>query len=111
MNKAEFVDAIAQKAEATKKDTNIFVDALTNVIIETVANGDKITLVGFGSFERRDRQAREGRNPSTGVPIKIPATQVPAFSAGKEFKEKVAPKPVAKIAAVPDKKSKAKKSA
>jgi len=63
--------------------------AMLESIVDAVASGDKVTLVGFGTFEARDRQAREGRNPSTGKPIKIPATRVPAFSAGKLFKEKV----------------------
>jgi DNA-binding protein HU-beta len=58
--------------------------------MEAVSTGDKVTLVGFGTFEPRERQAREGRNPATGKPIQIPATKVPAFSAGKLFKEKVA---------------------
>ncbi|MBW4455318.1 MAG: HU family DNA-binding protein [Nostoc indistinguendum CM1-VF10] len=67
------------------------------VVTEAVANGDKVTLVGFGSFERRvacrrrHRSEREGRNPKTNEPMTIPATKVPAFSAGKQFKEKVAP--------------------
>jgi DNA-binding protein HU-beta len=59
--------------------------------MEAVSSGDKVTLVGFGTFEARDRQAREGRNPQTGDKMTIPATRVPAFSAGKVFKEKVAP--------------------
>ena len=59
--------------------------------MEAVSDGDKVTLVGFGSFERRDRKEREGRNPKTGEKMSIPATKVPAFSAGKLFKEKVAP--------------------
>ncbi|HIK19218.1 MAG TPA: HU family DNA-binding protein [Leptolyngbyaceae cyanobacterium M33_DOE_097] len=91
MNKQELVDAIAAKASVTKKDADIILSAITEAIIEAVAEGDKVTLVGFGTFEPRDRQAREGRNPSTGKPIKIPATTVPGFSAGKLFKEKVAP--------------------
>ena len=57
----------------------------------TVASGNKVTLVGFGSFEPRERQAREGRNPKTGAAMTISATRVPAFSAGKSFKDKVAP--------------------
>ncbi len=91
MNKAELVDAIAQKASVTKKDADAVLSAAVDAIIETVSTGDKVTLVGFGTFESRERQAREGRNPSTGKPIKIPATKVPAFSAGKQFKEAVAP--------------------
>lgn len=59
--------------------------------MEAVSSDDKVTLVGFGSFEARDRKAREGRNPKTGDKMVIPATKVPAFSAGKLFKEKVAP--------------------
>lgn len=89
MNKGELVDKIAEKASVTKKDADSVLSAMLDVILDTVASGDKVTLVGFGTFEARDRQAREGRNPSTGEPIKIPATKVPAFSAGKSFKDKV----------------------
>lgn len=89
MNKGELVDQIAAKANVTKKDADLVLTAMLEVILESVAKGEKVTLVGFGTFEARDRQAREGRNPSTGKPIKIPATRVPAFSAGKQFKEKV----------------------
>jgi DNA-binding protein HU-beta len=89
MNKGELVDQIASKANVTKKDADLVLSAMLEVILDSVAKGDKVTLVGFGTFEARDRQAREGRNPSTGKPIKIPATRVPAFSAGKLFKEKV----------------------
>ncbi len=91
MNKAELVDAIVAKASVTKKQADEILSAAVDAIIETVSTGDKVTLVGFGTFESRERQAREGRNPSTGKPIQIPATKVPAFSAGKLFKEKVAP--------------------
>ena len=89
MNKGELVDKIAEKASVTKKDADAILSAMLDVILDAVASGDKVTLVGFGTFEARDRQAREGRNPSTGEPIKIPATRVPAFSAGKVFKDKV----------------------
>lgn len=91
MNKSELVDAIAEKASITKKDADAVLTAVVDSIIEAVSTGEKVTLVGFGTFEARQRQAREGRNPSTGKPIQIPATTVPAFSAGKLFKEKVAP--------------------
>ncbi|RCJ30504.1 hypothetical protein A6769_33340 [Nostoc punctiforme NIES-2108] len=64
---------------------------LVSIVIEAVANGDKVTLIGFGSFERRERSEREGHNPKTNEPMTIPATKVPAFSAGKQFREKVAP--------------------
>jgi len=91
MNKSELVDAIAAKASITKKDADSVLTAVVDAIMEAVSAGDKVTLVGFGTFEARQRQAREGRNPSTGKPIQIPATTVPAFSAGKLFKDKVAP--------------------
>ena len=97
MNKGELIDAIAEKTDATKKDSEALLNAILETIIEQVAAGDKVTLVGFGSFERRQRQEREGRNPSTGAPIKIAATTVPVFTAGKLFKEKVAPE-LAKVA-------------
>lgn len=90
MNKSELVDEIATKADVTKKDADAILTAALAAIAEAVASGEKVTLVGFGTFEQRQRQAREGRNPSNGKPIQIPATTVPAFSAGKVFKEKVA---------------------
>jgi DNA-binding protein HU-beta len=91
LNKGQLIDAIASKVEApiTKKQIEIIVSANFEVIQGAVASGDKVTLVGFGSFESRDRQAREGRNPKTGEKMEIPATKVPAFSAGKQFKELV----------------------
>ncbi len=89
MNKAELVEQIATKVDCTKKEADLILTTLLEVIQDAVSSGDKVTLVGFGTFEARDRQAREGRNPSTGKPIKIPATKVPVFSAGKLFKEKV----------------------
>ena len=92
MNKGELVDRISQKATVTKKQADAVLSAAVETIMEAVSDGDKVTLVGFGSFERRDRKEREGRNPKTGEKMSIPATKVPAFSAGKLFKEKVAPK-------------------
>ncbi|MEL6441468.1 MAG: HU family DNA-binding protein [Cyanobacteria bacterium J06621_8] len=91
MNKGELVDRISQKATVTKKQADAVLSAAIDTIMEAVSDGDKVTLVGFGSFERRDRKEREGRNPKTGEKMSIPATQVPAFSAGKLFKERVAP--------------------
>ncbi|MEH1823590.1 MAG: HU family DNA-binding protein [Nostoc sp.] len=91
MNKGELVDTVAAKANVTKKQADEIISAFLSVVTEAVANGDKVTLIGFGSFERRDRSEREGRNPKTNEPMTIPATKVPAFSAGKQFKEKVAP--------------------
>jgi DNA-binding protein HU-beta len=98
MNKGELVDAIAEKANVTKKEADAVLSAAIETIVETVASGEKITLVGFGSFEKRERKAREGRNPKTGETMQIAATSVAAFSAGKLFKEKVSvhPEPKAK---------------
>ncbi|ACA99952.1 MULTISPECIES: HU family DNA-binding protein [Cyanophyceae] len=92
MNKGELVDLVAEKAGISKKQADSVISATVEAIMETVANGDKVTLVGFGSFEPRHRKAREGRNPKTNEKMQIPATTVPAFSAGKQFKEMVAPK-------------------
>ncbi|MBD0389209.1 MAG: HU family DNA-binding protein [Nostoc sp. C3-bin3] len=91
MNKSELVDAVATKANVTKKQADEVISAFLSVVTEAVANGDKVTLVGFGSFERRKRAEREGRNPKTQKTMTIPAPRIPAFSAGKQFKEKVAP--------------------
>ncbi|MEM8505622.1 MAG: HU family DNA-binding protein [Cyanobacteria bacterium P01_D01_bin.1] len=90
MNKAELIDMVAEKADVSKKDADVVLTAVIESIMESVAKGDKVSLVGFGSFEPRDRKARDGRNPQTGETIKIPATTVPAFSAGKGFKQLVA---------------------
>ncbi|ABB57138.1 HU family DNA-binding protein [Synechococcus elongatus] len=89
MNKGDLIDKVADRAHVTKKQAEHIISAALDTIIEAVSGGDKVTLVGFGSFEPRDRKAREGRNPKTGQKMKIPATKVPAFSAGKLFKEKV----------------------
>ncbi|MEH2031313.1 MAG: HU family DNA-binding protein [Nostoc sp.] len=91
MNKGELVDAVAAKTNITKKQADEVISAFLSVVTEAVANGDKVTLVGFGSFERRERSERSGRNPKTQEVMTIPATRVPAFSAGKQFREKVAP--------------------
>jgi DNA-binding protein HU-beta len=92
MNKGELVDKVAQKATVTKKQADAVITAAVEAIMEAVSAGDKVTLVGFGSFEARHRKAREGRNPKTNEKMVIPETTVPAFSAGKLFKEKVATK-------------------
>ena len=91
MNKGQLVDTVANKATVTKKQADAVITAAIESIMEAVSEGDKVTLVGFGSFESRERKAREGRNPKTGAKMEIPATKVPAFSAGKLFKEMVAP--------------------
>ncbi|MBZ8181166.1 MAG: HU family DNA-binding protein [Oscillatoria sp. PMC 1051.18] len=92
MNKGDLVNEIAEKANVTKKQADAVLTAALETIMDAVSNNDKVTLVGFGSFEPRKRKAREGRNPKTGDKMEIPETVVPAFSAGKLFKEKVAPK-------------------
>ena len=92
MNKKELIDAIYENVDqsVSKQDISTVVSSVFNTIEETVASGEKITLVGFGSFERRDRVERQGRNPRTGEVLIIPAISVPAFSAGKTFKGLVA---------------------
>ncbi|MEO0376270.1 MAG: HU family DNA-binding protein [Cyanobacteria bacterium P01_A01_bin.17] len=92
MNKGELIDTVAEKADVSKRDADSVVSATIDTIMSAVANGEKVTIVGFGSFEPRDRKQREGRNPKTGETMTIPATTVPAFSAGKGFKEVVASK-------------------
>lgn len=109
MNKGELVDAIAAKADVTKKEADAIVSAALEVITDAVSEGNKVTLVGFGSFEKRHRKAREGRNPKTGETMTIAATSVPAFSAGKLFKEKVSGDKKPAAAAAPAAKGKAKK--
>lgn len=90
MTKAELVTAIAEKTELTKKDSEKALAAVIDSITEALKKGDKVALVGFGTFEVRARAAREGINPQTKKKIKIPATKVPAFKAGKALKETVA---------------------
>ncbi|MGI6650114.1 MAG: HU family DNA-binding protein [Bacillota bacterium] len=89
MNKTELVSAVAEKADLTKKESERVINALFASIEEALARGDKVQLVGFGTFEVRDREARKGRNPQTGEEIEIPATKVPAFKAGKALKDAV----------------------
>ena len=89
MNKSELVDLVAEKTEMSKKDSEKAVKAVVDSISEGLKRGEKVQLVGFGTFEVRHRKAREGRNPSTGAKIKIPALKVPAFKPGKALKEKV----------------------
>ena len=89
MNKEELVAEISKGAKVSKKDAAAVLAATLETIQKTVKKGDKVTLVGFGTFESRKRAARIGRNPQTGKEIKIAAKKVPAFSAGKKFKELV----------------------
>ena len=89
MNKEELVKEVAKKAKVSQKAAADVIAATVETIEKTVAKGKKVTLVGFGSFEARKRAARTGRNPQTGAAIKIAAKTVPAFSAGKKFKDAV----------------------
>lgn len=92
MNKTELVGLIAEKAEITKKDAEKTLVAVLDSIEETMVKGDKVQLVGFGTFEVRERAARTGRNPQTGADITIPAAKVPAFKPGKALKDAIAGK-------------------
>lgn len=87
MTKAELVEDVARAAELTKKDAERLVEIVFESIIETLNQGEKIELRGFGSFRVRERGARRGRNPKTGDPVDIPAKRVPYFKPGKEMKE------------------------
>ena len=89
MNKAELINATAEKAGLSKKDTETAINAAIDAISAALAQGDKVQLVGFGSFEVRARAARTGRNPKTKETIKIPASKVPAFKPGKALKDTV----------------------
>jgi DNA-binding protein HU-beta len=89
MNKTELVKVVAEQAELTQKDAAKAVDALFSTISNTLAQEEKIQLIGFGTFEVRERAARKGRNPQTGEEIEIAASKVPAFKPGKELKEAV----------------------
>ena len=89
INKKAFVDAVAKAANVEKKVAENVINAALGVVTASVAAGEKITLTGFGTFERKMRAAREGRNPATGEPLKIPASAYPSFSAGKGFKDAV----------------------
>lgn len=89
MNKSELVAAMAEKASLSKKDAEAALNAFTDAVAGALKKGDKITLVGFGTFETRARAAREGRNPQTGATIKIAASKIPAFKAGKALKDAV----------------------
>ncbi|CCY54228.1 bacterial nucleoid DNA-binding protein [Coprococcus sp. CAG:782] len=89
MNKTELVAAIAEKTELTKKDAESALKAFTDVVAEELKKGEKIQLVGFGTFEVSERAAREGRNPQTGETMKIAASKAPKFKAGKALKDAI----------------------
>jgi Bacterial nucleoid DNA-binding protein len=89
MNKTELVTAIAEKTQLSKKDAEKALVAFTSAVTEELANGGKVQLVGFGTFEVAERAAREGRNPQSGEPMKIEASKAPKFKAGKALKDVV----------------------
>ena len=89
MNKEELVKEIAKKSGVSQKAASDILSATLEVIEKSVAKGKKVTLVGFGTFEARTRKAREGQNPRTGEKVAIPAATIPAFKAGKAFKDAV----------------------
>ncbi|WP_153111617.1 HU family DNA-binding protein [Propionivibrio limicola] len=92
MNKSELIDAIAGKAEISKADATKALDAFLDTIVETVAAGDAVNLIGFGAFKTSERAARQGKNPKTGEKLEIPAATVPKFAVGAGFKAAVAKK-------------------
>jgi DNA-binding protein HU-beta len=89
MNKSDLVDSVVEQTGMMKKDCDKVVNTIIDAIAGALAKGDRVQLVGFGTFEVRERKAREGRNPSTGEAIKIAASKVPAFKAGKALKDLV----------------------
>ena len=89
MNKTEFIAAVAEKAEISKKDSEKALKAFVDVVAEQLKAGDKVQLVGFGTFEVSERAAREGRNPQTGKTMSIPASKAPKFKAGKALKDAI----------------------
>jgi DNA-binding protein HU-beta len=91
MNKGELVDAVARNTGESKATTAKLVDEALDVVVAAVVTGQKVQLTGFGTFEARDRKARTARNPQTGEEVKVAATRVPAFKAGKAFKDAVKP--------------------
>lgn len=89
MNKTELIAAVAAETKLTKKDSELAVNAFVNQVTEALKKGDKVSIVGFGTFEVKHRNARVGRNPKTKETINIPASKAPAFKAGKQFKESI----------------------
>ncbi|NLM75785.1 MAG: HU family DNA-binding protein [Clostridiaceae bacterium] len=89
MNKADLISAVAQKSGLTKKDSEAAINAFISVVEDALTSGEKVVLVGFGTFETKDRAARKGRNPQTKETIVIPASKAPVFKPGKALKEKV----------------------
>lgn len=113
MNKSELIDALAARLDGDKKGANAAIDAFVDVVFRAVAKGEKVSIAGFGVFEKRPRAARIARNPATGEPVKLKKTSVPAFRPGTSFKSVVsgqvklgaAPKPAKAAAKAPAKKA------
>ena len=89
MNKTELINAVAETSGLTKKDSEVALNAILDTIQNAMKNGDKVQLVGFGSFEVKERAARTGKNPATGATIEIPASKAPVFKAGQAFKDAI----------------------
>ncbi len=89
MNKTELISAVAESSDLSKKDAGKAVDAVFQTIMDSLGEGERVQIIGFGNFEVRDRAARNGRNPQTGEEIQIPASKVPAFKAGKALRDAV----------------------
>jgi DNA-binding protein HU-beta len=113
VNKAQFIEALAARLGSDKKTATTSLDAVLDEIYAVVVKGEKLTLTGFGAFEKRDRAARIGRNPATGASVRVKKTSVPAFRAGAEFKKiaKVPAKKAAPAAKAPAAKAPAKRAA
>ena len=103
MNKAELIEAVAERAELSKAAVNKAIDAMTEVITTVIAKGNPVALIGFGTFKSVTRAARTGKNPKTGAPLKIAAKAVPKFTAGAGLKAAVAGKKAAPKKAAPKK--------
>ncbi|HZW68616.1 MAG TPA: HU family DNA-binding protein [Pseudogracilibacillus sp.] len=89
MNKTDLINSVAEKSDLSKKDASKAVDAVFQTVMDSLSEGEKVQIIGFGNFEVRDRAARKGRNPQTGEEIQIPASKVPAFKAGKALRDAV----------------------
>ncbi len=89
MNKAELIELLAQKTKCTKAQSEVMLDATLEIIQKQVSKGHEVKLVGFGTFSQVQRKAKQGRNPKTGELVKIPATSVPRFKPGKNFKKSI----------------------
>lgn len=89
MNKTELINAVAETSGLTKKDSEVALNAILDTIQNAMKSGDKVQLVGFGSFEVKERAARTGKNPATGATFEIPASKAPAFKAGKALKDAI----------------------